>query len=76
MLLKNTNDRPVELTLASRVLRLAPGDEAAITADEVRDPAMREHLQVRTVVIVRPTSVEEEDALERRLAEATGEDSA
>ncbi len=68
MLIKNTHDRPVTLALTSRTLALAPGDEQCITADEVRDAAMREHLQIRTVSIVRPTTAEEEEALQARLA--------
>lgn len=68
MLIKNTHERPVTLVLQSRTLELGPGDEQFITADEVRDTAMREHLQVRTVSIVRPTTPEEEDDLQARLA--------
>lgn len=68
MLVKNTHDRPVELVLSTRTIRLAPGDETGITADEVRDEAMRDHLQVRTVSIVRPTTEQENDALVRELA--------
>jgi hypothetical protein len=67
MLVKNTHDRPVELVLSTRTIQLAPGDETGITADEVRDDAMRDHLQVRTVSIVRPTTEEENDALVREL---------
>ena len=70
MLIKNTNERPVELVLDTRTIALEPGDETTVSPDEVRDPAMREHLQIRTVVIVRPTSVEEETALAARLASA------
>ena len=69
MLIKNTNERTVELVLTSRTLELEPGDEVPVTADEVRDAAMREHLQIRTVVIVRPTTPDEEDALVAKLAE-------
>ncbi len=67
MWIKNTNERPVELVLGTRTLRLDPGDELAVTPDEVRDASMREHLQVRTVVIVRPTTQEEEDTLTAEL---------
>ncbi len=68
MLIKNTHERSVTLVLASRTLELDPGDETCITAEEVRDAAMREHLQIRTVSIVRPTTPEEEEALQTRLA--------
>ena len=42
-----------------------------VTPDEVRDASMREHLQIRTVSIVRPTTIEEEQALVARLAAGT-----
>ncbi|HYE59350.1 MAG TPA: hypothetical protein VD948_12635 [Rhodothermales bacterium] len=67
MWIKNTNERSVELVLGTRTIRLEPGDETAVTPDEVRDPNMREHLQVRTVVIVRPTTPEEEETLTAEL---------
>lgn len=67
MWIKNTNDRSVELVLGTRTIPLEPGDEAAVTPDEVRDPSMREHLQIRTVVIVRPTTPEEEETLAAEL---------
>lgn len=60
MIVKNTNDRSVEIQLAHRVLEVGPGEEKAVTADEVRDPALRESLQVRALSIVRPTTEEEE----------------
>ena len=63
MWIKNTNESPVELVLGTRTIRLDPGDETAVAPEEVRDASMREHLQVRTVVIVRPTTAEEEETL-------------
>ena len=69
MIIKNTNDRAVGIRLATRELRIGPGEEHAITADEVKDPALREHLQVRAVSIVRPTTDAEEEELRRCLAE-------
>lgn len=68
MLIKNTHERPVTLVLTTRTIDLDPGDEACITAEEVRDTSMREHLQIRTVSIVRPTTPEEEEELQARLA--------
>ena len=68
MWIKNTHERTVELVLDTRTIVLEPGDEEAVTPDEVRDASMREHLQVRTVSIVRPTTVEEEQVLIARLA--------
>ena len=68
MLIKNTNLRPVEIQMSSRLIRLTPGEEQFITAEEVRDASLREHLQVRGVSIVRPATEEEEEALKQRLA--------
>lgn len=63
IIIKNTHDHLVELALATRVLALYPGDEVALTPEEVRDPVMRESLQFRVVSIVRPTTKEEEKAI-------------
>jgi hypothetical protein len=63
MLIKNTNDRSVEIRMSTRTLHLNPGEEKFITADEVRDPNLRDKLQVRGVAIVRPASETEEEAL-------------
>jgi hypothetical protein len=63
MLIKNTNDRPVEIHMSTRTLALDPGQEKFITSDEVRDPVLREMLQVRGIAIVRPSTEEEEEAL-------------
>lgn len=62
MVIKNTNERLVEIELAGRAFALEPGDEMVILPEEVRDVMMREHLQVRSVSIVRPTTEEEETA--------------
>lgn len=67
MLIKNTNERPVELELAGRVVRLGPGEEQYVTSEEVRDPVLRANLQVRAVSIVRPATEEEEQALRTQL---------
>jgi hypothetical protein len=63
IIIKNTHDYLVEPALATRLLTLEPGDEVALTPDEVRDPVMRESLQFRIVSIVRPTTKEEEKAI-------------
>ena len=73
MLIKNTNDRPVEVALAKRSLRLNPGEEKLITADEVRDPALRANLQVRAISIVRPATEQEEAELKSRLEQEASE---
>lgn len=63
MLIKNTNTRAVDIEMKTRPLRLNPGEEKLITADEVRDAALREKLQVRAISIVRPSTEMEEDEL-------------
>lgn len=63
MIVKNTNDRPVEIEMATRRLRVDPGEEKMITSDEVRDTTLRQKLQVRAISIVRPATEEEEAAL-------------
>ncbi len=69
MLIKNTNTRPVDIQMKTRLLRLNPAEEKLITADEVRDSALREKLQVRAVSIVRPSTEEEEDELMKEIEE-------
>lgn len=69
MLIKNLGERPLAIRMMSRKLSLEPGEESAVTPEEVRDPILREHLQVRTVAIVRPTTPEEDDDLRRRLTD-------
>lgn len=68
MIVKNTNDRAVEIQMATRVLRVNPGEEQMITAEEVRDPNLRESLQVRSISIVRPVTEEEERTLRAQAA--------
>ena len=60
MLIKNVSERPVEIRMATRLLRMEAGEVTLVTADEVRDDVLRQNLQVRSVAIVRPTTVEEE----------------
>ena len=69
MVIKNTDERTVEVNLATRSLVIKPGEEYPITADEVKDTELREKLQVRAISIVRPTTDDEEDALQRLLEE-------
>lgn len=73
MVIKNTGDRRVDISLTTRTLVIHPGEEYSVTADEVRDPVLRENLQVRAISIVRPTTEAEEDAV-RRLLEAQEEE--
>ena len=72
MLIKNVAEHPLTLVLKTRQLDLAPGDERLITAEEVRDAALRDSLQVRTVAVVRPATPEEGETLVRELKEAKG----
>lgn len=69
MLIKNTDDDPVQISMATRIMHLGPGEEKFITAEEVRDPILRESLQLRSVSIVRPATEEESADLEKRLEE-------
>ena len=62
MFIKNVSENPVSIRMTTRVLKLPPGEIQIITADEVRDKVLREHLQVRSVAIVRPATEEEEEA--------------
>lgn len=62
MFIKNVSDRSVDIRMKTRTLKLSPGDIQIITAEEVRDVVLREHLQVRSVAIVRPATAEEEEA--------------
>ncbi len=68
MLIKNTNVRPVVIKMKTRAIRLEPGEEKLITADEVRDAKLREFLQVRAISIVRPAKEGEEEALLKSLS--------
>jgi hypothetical protein len=61
MLVKNVVEQPLTIQLKGRTIELDPGDEALVTPEEVRDATLREHLQLRTVAVVR-TATEEEDA--------------
>jgi len=67
MLIKNTHTRPVDIKMKTRRIRLDAGEEQLVTAEEVRDPELRENLQIRAVSIVRPAEEEEEAALRVRL---------
>ena len=74
MIIKNTEDRLVEINLATRTLVIHPGEEYVLAAVEVKDPVLRENLQVRTISILRPATEAEEDEVQRLLEELEGED--
>lgn len=69
MLIKNLGPEPITIRMKSRKLSLEAGDEAGLTPEEVRDPVLRDHLQIRSVAIVRPTTEEEDETLKRELAQ-------
>ena len=68
MLIKNVAERPLSIRLRTRVIKMAADEEVLVTAEEVRDPVLRENLQIRTIAIVRPATEEEGDALAGELA--------
>ena len=68
MIIKNTSPKPVEIEMKSRTIVVNSGQEMLLTAEEVRDPVLRENLQVRAVSIVRPATEEEEEDYRRQLA--------
>lgn len=70
MIIKNTNDRPVDIEMATRKITVNPGEEKMITAEEVRDPILRQKLQIRAISIVRPATADEELELRDMLGEA------
>ncbi len=67
MLIKNLSERPLTIRMATRKLELEAGEEIAVTAEEVRDTVLREHLQIRSIAVVRPTTNEENEQLEQEL---------
>ena len=73
MLIKNTNDRAVNIEMKTREISLNPGEEKFITAEEVRDDQLRAKLQVRAVSIVRPSTEAEEVALMKEIEALTSQ---
>ncbi len=68
MLIKNVAERPLSIRLRTRVIKMTAGEEVLVTAEEVRDSALRENMQIRTIAIVRPSTAEEGEALALALA--------
>ncbi len=60
MYIKNVAERPLEIKMETRKLSMKAGEIELISATEVRDPVLREHLQVRNIAIVRPATADEE----------------
>lgn len=73
MIIKNTNDRPVDIQMATRRITVHPGEEQMITAEEVRDPTLRQSLQIRAISIVRPATETEESTLRQELGQGEEE---
>ncbi len=70
MLVKNVTETTLDIRMLTRKLTFEPGEELLVTATEVRDTTLREHLQIRTIAIVRPSTDEEAADLAERLAAA------
>ena len=62
MWIKNVAERPLSIRMRTRTIRMQAGEIVLITAEEVRDTVLREHLQVRSIAIVRPATYAESDA--------------
>lgn len=67
MLIKNNGDDAVQVSMASRTLKIGPGEEKFLTPEEVRDPSLREALQERSISIVRPATEAEDEVLRERI---------
>lgn len=68
MIIKNVCEKAIDLRLDTRTVSLGPGDERPVSPVEVKDPILRNALQLRTIAIVRPTTSEESAALAAELA--------
>ena len=70
MIIKNVSNRFLEIRMRSRTIQMSAGEEVMVTPEEVRDSTFREHLQVRSVAVVRPTTPEEEEQFKEALRQA------
>ncbi|HIG74857.1 MAG TPA: hypothetical protein EYQ24_09870 [Bacteroidetes bacterium] len=59
MVIKNVTESPLTVRLTSRTFSLESQEETPVTAEEVRDRTLRDHLQRRTIAVVRPATEEE-----------------
>ena len=59
MVIKNVTESTLAVRLTSRQFSLESQEETVITAEEVRDRTLRDHLQRRTLAVVRPATAEE-----------------
>ena len=69
MYIKNVAERPLQIVMETRTLKMKAGEIELVTAVEERDPVLREHLQVRSIAIVRPATSDEEEPLLKNLEE-------
>ena len=69
MIIKNVAESPLDLRLDTRTIHMTAGEEKPVTAVEVRDAALRQALQVRSIAIVRPTTPDESAELDAELSE-------
>ena len=67
MVIKNVTEDKLTVRLTSRQFSLGAQEETCITAEEVRDRTLRDHLQRRTLAVVRPATEAEADALAAEL---------
>lgn len=59
MVIKNVSGTPLTIRMSTRKLDLGAGEEALLSAVEVKDRGLRRKLQVRSIAIVRPATAEE-----------------
>lgn len=59
MVIKNVSGAPLTIRMSTRKLDLGAGEEALLSAAEVKDRGLRRKLQVRSIAIVRPATEEE-----------------
>ena len=69
MIIKNVAEAPLDLRLDTRTIHMTAGEEKPVTPVEVRDAALRQALQVRSIAIVRPTTPDESAELDAELSE-------
>lgn len=63
MIIKNVTEAPLTVRLTSRTFALDAQEETVVSAEEVRDRTLRDHLQRRTLAVVRPATDEEVEAI-------------
>lgn len=69
MIIKNVSEKTLDLRLDTRTISMEAGDERPVSPVEVKDSALRQALQIRSIAIVRPTTPEESEQLADELSE-------